>query len=68
MILEKKIHYAFDFSVHTVLPRYVGAKVVDCQAFVGLGDSGKIKLFDEEGCPLDLQVDCVLLKFSVLYN
>lgn len=42
-------------SVHTVLPRYVGAKIVDCQAFDGLGESSQ-KLFDEEGCPLDLQV------------
>jgi hypothetical protein len=51
-------------SVHLVLARKYGVKVVDCICFDGVGEISQ-KLFDEFGCPIDSQVK--LLKFSVTF-
>lgn len=42
-------------SVRSILARSVGMKVVDCVAFDGVGESSQ-RLFDEVGCPVDLQI------------
>lgn len=42
-------------TVKSILARNVGMKVVDCVAFDGVGESSQ-RLFDEFGCPIDLQI------------
>lgn len=42
-------------SVRSILARNVGMRVVDCVAFDGVGENSQ-RLFDELGCPVDLQI------------
>lgn len=50
-------------GIRAVLPGSIGARIVDCSALDGLGESSQ-KLLDERGCPVDEQVSrkhCILL-------
>lgn len=43
-------------SIHLVLTRKYGVRVVDCVCFDGIGEISQ-KLFDDNGCPVDSQVE-----------
>lgn len=42
-------------SIHALIARNVGMRVVDCVAFDGVGENSQ-RLFDENGCAIDTQI------------
>ncbi|XP_063708948.1 cuticlin-6 [Culicoides brevitarsis] len=55
-----EVGQATTLGIRALLPGNIGAKVVDCNALDGLGETSQ-KLLDDRGCPVDEQVMPALL-------